>query len=166
MFSGIGLTCHQLLFQSLNAFHNYTTEFPRVSFEDLQAGTGGVSMLMPVIALVSPHGLDKRLRVGGPLRGLLDRISRSIFCACHALVHSLRNNRVVCDNRSPWLDIIDPGPRRLLAEKVSPEFHLFKCNLSTELDVRQVLLVMAVPCFIVHDAIVVRVWTSGTAVGL
>ena len=98
LLSMVGLARHQLFFQSFNAFHNNTAEFPRVSFEDLQAGTGRVSMYMLVITLISPHGLDKRLRVGGPLCGLLYRISRTILCTRHALIHSLSNNRVLCND--------------------------------------------------------------------
>ena len=64
------------------------------------------------------------------------------------------------------MNVIDPCTRRLFSEKVPPELHLLEGNVTAELNVRQVSLVVLIPSVVVHLGVVVGITSRGAAIRL
>eukprot|EP00974_Lingulodinium_polyedra_P109200 10566233-Lingulodinium_polyedra.AAC.1 len=69
-------------------------------------------------------------------------------------------------NFAPRLDVVNPCSRKLFSHEVSAVFHLLHCNLTAILDVRYILDMVIVPSLVMHEAVVIRVWSCCPAIRL
>ena len=87
--------------------------------------------------------------VCGPLSGLLNWGSICGHASCHALIHGLCDYCAVVNHLCPGLYVVNPCSRGLLSQEMSAQSDLLECDLSTILDVGQVLLVVLVSSVVV-----------------
>eukprot|EP00974_Lingulodinium_polyedra_P008773 838334-Lingulodinium_polyedra.AAC.1 len=69
-------------------------------------------------------------------------------------------------NLVPGFDVVDPCPRGLFPYEIPAVSHLLHCNLAAILDVWQILGMVIVPGLVVHEAVVIRVWSGRPAIRL